>query len=68
MDRETTAPVGLGIQRHGGLGLVGAAHRRHRSFAPSRAGPADRHGIDKALHPVGYFFLAVLPFAGFGRR
>ncbi len=24
------------------------------------------HGIDKALHLVGYFFLAVLPFAGFG--
>ncbi len=25
------------------------------------------HGIDKALHLVGYFFLAVLPFAAIGR-
>ncbi len=25
------------------------------------------HGIDQAFHLVGYFFLAVLPFAGFSR-
>ena len=37
------------------------------SLHPAPALPTG-HGIDKALHPVGYFFLAVLPFAGFGRR
>ena len=36
------------------------------SLLPAPGLPSVR-GIDKAFHLVGYFFLAVLPFAGFGR-
>ncbi len=67
MGRETTAPVAPGIRR-----LVASAWSVLLiavivlSLLPAPGLPTG-HGVDKALHLVGYFFLAVLPFAGFSR-
>ena len=64
MDRETPAPVVRRLAASAWSVLLIAVIVLSLHPAP---GLPTGHGIDKALHLVGYFFLAVLPFAGFGR-
>ena len=64
MDRETPAPVVRRLVASAWSVLLIAVIVLSLLPAP---GLPTGHGIDKALHLVGYFFLAVLPFAGFGR-
>ncbi len=66
MNRETTAPVAPSVRRLAASAwsvLLIAVIVLSLHPAP---GLPTGHGIDKAFHLVGYFFLAVLPFAGFG--
>ena len=64
MDRQTTAPVIRRLVASAWSVLLIAVIVLSLHPAP---GLPTGHGVDKALHLVGYFFLAVLPFAGFGR-
>ncbi len=68
MGRETTAPVVPSIRRLVALAwsvlLIAVIVL---SLLPAPGLPSGR-GVDKALHLVGYFFLAVLPFTAFARR
>ena len=64
MDRETPAPVVRRLVASAWSVLLIAVIVLSLHPAP---GLPTGHGIDKALHLVGYFFLAVLPFAAFGR-
>ncbi len=64
MERETPAPVVRRLAASAWSVLLIAVIVLSLHPAP---GLPTGHGIDKALHLVGYFFLAVLPFAGFAR-